>query len=79
MAVAQLGHKATGSDGPYYEVLTAEQLAERWQLPTSWIREQTRSRCPDPIPHTRLGRYVRFSFGSPALNDWWQRHQHNPR
>ena len=44
--------------GPFYEVLTAEELASRWRVPESWVREQTRSRCLDPIPHIRLGRYV---------------------
>lgn len=63
--------KAAG--GPFFEVLTAEELASRWRVPESWIREQTRSRCVDPIPHIRLGRYVRFSFGSPELTEWWNR------
>src|SRR6266404_9267778 len=59
--------------GPFLEVLRAEELAERWRVPESWVREQTRSRCIDPIPHVRLGRYVRFSWGSPELNSWWAR------
>ncbi len=59
--------------GPFFEVLTAEELAGRWRVPESWVREQTRSRCADPIPHVRLGRYVRFSWGSPELNSWWAR------
>jgi hypothetical protein len=66
----QLEDKTPG-DGPFYEVLTAEELAERWRVPATWVREQTRSRCADPIPHIRLGRYVRFSFGSPELTRWW--------
>jgi hypothetical protein len=33
---------------------TAEQPAQRWRVLESWIREQTRSRCADPIPHARL-------------------------
>jgi hypothetical protein len=61
--------------GPFFEVLKAEELAERWRVPESWIREQTRSRCADPIPHVRLGRYVRFSWGCPDLNAWWARRQ----
>ena len=70
----QPGNKTT-SAGPPYEVLTAEELASRWRVPESWVREQTRSRCVDPIPHVRLGRYVRFSWGSPELTDWWKRRQ----
>jgi hypothetical protein len=61
--------------GPFFEVLTAGELAARWRVPESWVREQTRSRCGDPIPHIRLGRYVRFSWGSPELEYWWNRRQ----
>lgn len=59
--------------GPFYEVMTAEELAKRWKVPASWVREQCRSRAVDPIPHIQLGRYVRFSFGSPSLTAWWER------
>jgi hypothetical protein len=61
--------------GPSFDVLTAAELAERWRVPESWVRHQTRSRCVDPIPHIRLGRYVRFSWNSPELNQWWKRHE----
>ena len=74
----QLEHKKP-SCGPFYEVLTAEELAARWRVPATWVREQTRSRCVDPIPHIRLGRYVRFSFGSPELSNWWARRQSGRR
>ena len=60
---------------PFFEVLTAKDLAARWRVPESWIREQTRSRSADPIPHVRLGRYVRFSWASPELASWWKRRQ----
>lgn len=60
---------------PFFEVLTAKELAARWRVPESWVREQTRSRCVDPIPHVRLGRYVRFSWASPELTSWWKRRQ----
>jgi len=39
------------------QLLTAEQLAERWQLPKSWVYAKTRS---DAIPHVKLGRYFRY-------------------
>ena len=65
----------TCDTGPFFEVLTAEELASRWRVPESWVREQTRSRCLDPIPHIRLGRYVRFSWNSPELAAWWKRRQ----
>lgn len=62
-----------GEQGPFFEVITAEELAKRWKVPASWVRERTRSRAVDPIPHYRLGRYVRFSWGSSDLDKWWIR------
>jgi hypothetical protein len=58
---------------PLYEFLDCKELASRWGLPESWIREQVRSRAPDPLPHVRFGKYVRFRWGSPELEDWAQR------
>jgi hypothetical protein len=74
----QLENRNCGA-GPFYEVLTAEELATRWRVPETWVREQTRSRCADPIPHIRLGRYVRFSWNSPELAAWWKRRQSSNR
>jgi len=62
-------------DNKSYEVLDAAQLAQRWRVPASWIREQTRARATDPLPCIRLGKYVRFEWGSPALFDWWNKHR----
>lgn len=56
-----------------FEVIDSKELARRWAVPASWIREQTRSRSVDVIPHVRLGRYVRFEWGSPALLKWWDK------
>ena len=39
-------------------LLTAEQLAERWQIPTSQVYRLTRE---DRIPAVKLGRYYRYS------------------
>jgi hypothetical protein len=74
-AGAQLRAQNMPPAGPFFEVLTAEELAQRWRVPASWVRDQCRTRCSDPIPHTRLGRYVRFSWGSPELTQWWLRRQ----
>jgi excisionase family DNA binding protein len=38
-------------------LLDATELAERWSVPTSWVREATRA---GKIPCVRLGRYVRY-------------------
>jgi excisionase family DNA binding protein len=42
---------------PTAELLTPEQLAERLQVPVSWVYEQSRQ---GKIPTHRIGRYVRF-------------------
>ncbi len=39
------------------QLLTADELAQRWQLPTSWVYAATRD---ERLPTVRLGRYVRF-------------------
>jgi hypothetical protein len=68
-----------GSETPsterQYELLTAEELAKRLRVPPSWIREQTRSRNlqGDPLPHLRLGRYIRFQWASTELQAWLRR------
>jgi len=54
------------------ELIDAVELAARWRVPTSWIRNRTRARTPkeDRIPCLRLGRYVRFAWRSPELEEW---------
>jgi hypothetical protein len=48
------------------DILTPKQLAERLQVPTSWVFEQTRERAKirnkNPLPCIRLGKYLRFSW-----------------
>jgi len=56
-----------------YEFIDSKGLASRWNLPESWVREQVRSRSVDPLPHVRFGKYVRFRWGSPELEDWAER------
>ncbi len=59
---------------PVAEIIDAKELARRWSVPVSWVREYTRSdRTVDHIPHVRLGRYVRFEWGSPQLAQWFAR------
>lgn len=58
-----------------YEIVDAKELAALWRVPESWVREQSRSRASDPIPHVKLGRYVRYELGSPAIEEWWARHR----
>jgi hypothetical protein len=55
------------------EVIDSAALAERLNLPESWIRDQVRTRANDPIPHLRFGRYVRFQWSHPDLLEWLER------
>jgi hypothetical protein len=56
-----------------YEFIDCRELARRLAVPMSWIRDQVRSRSQDPLPHVNLGKYVRFLWGSPALELWIRR------
>ena len=55
------------------EFIDSKELAARWRLPESWIREQVRARATDPLPHVRFGKYVRFRWGSEELTCWAER------
>lgn len=56
-----------------YEFIDSRELARRLTVPTSWIRDQVRARSEDPLPHLNFGKYVRFLWGSPALELWIRR------
>jgi hypothetical protein len=56
-----------------YEVINTVELAKRWNLPESWIRDQVRTRAADPIPCLRFGRYVKFEWPHPELLAWLAR------
>jgi hypothetical protein len=53
-----------------YEVIDSTELAKRWNVPDTWVREHVRRRTTDPIPHLKLGKYCRFRWGSPELAAW---------
>jgi hypothetical protein len=61
-----------------FEVVDSAELAKRWGVPETWIRDQVRRRALDPIPHVRLGKYIRFEYGSDPLNAWWDRRRCSP-
>lgn len=56
-----------------YEFIDSKELARRWAVPETWVRERVRSRDADPLPHIRLGKYVRFRWGSPEMEEWAER------
>lgn len=62
-------------NNPTIEIIDSKELARRFQLPESWVRERVRARSDDPLPHVKVGRYVRFEWGSPELLQWWARHR----
>jgi len=55
------------------KLVTLKELAERWNLPVSWLKEFSRTRCSDALPCYRLGRYVRVDPQSPELAAWLAR------
>jgi hypothetical protein len=59
------------------EIIDSEELARRWRVPESWVRSYSRERCGENerIPHLKFGRYVRFEWGSEALEAWLARHR----
>lgn len=61
------------SPNSFFEVIDATELAKRWRVPVSWVQNRTRARTPkdERIPCVRLGHYVRFEWGSPALTAWF--------
>src|SRR6266566_4998884 len=55
----------------HVEVIDSTELAKRLNVPETWVRSRTNAkRTSDPIPHLRLGRYVRFPWGSAELREW---------
>jgi hypothetical protein len=56
-----------------YEILDSSELSCRWRVPKTWIEENTRRRCADPIPFVKFGKYTRFEWGSPELEHWYAR------
>ena len=56
-----------------FEIIDSKELARRWNLPESWVRDHVGSLIKDPIPCVRFGRYVRFQWQSPELLQWLDR------
>jgi hypothetical protein len=64
---------SSDSGRPEYQFIDSRELAARWAVPETWIRERVRTRCEDPLPHVRFGKYVRFRWSSPELEGWAER------
>jgi excisionase family DNA binding protein len=52
-------------------LLSVVELAEKLNLPISWVYSRTRERGPGTIPRVRLGKYVRFEWDK--VKDWIER------
>jgi hypothetical protein len=65
----------TALNDPSIEIIDSKELATRLRVPESWVRDRVRVRSDDPLPHVKIGRYVRFEWGSPDLVQWWARHR----
>jgi hypothetical protein len=73
-ASSQASSSLPSDAGPTrYEFIDSRELGRRLAVPTSWIRDQVRARSQDPLPHVNFGKYVRFLWGSPALELWIHR------
>lgn len=73
-----MSHKkivAIGSPAPIEpsDLLTPEELASRLKVGPSWVYNALRQRGPRPLPHFKMGRYLRFSWL--AVSAWLQSQQ----
>ena len=53
--------RATGekkTDGT--QLLSVQEVARLLQVPVSWGYKHTRPRCVTPLPHIKIGKYLRF-------------------
>lgn len=71
--VTQLSKPALQPMPQLPKLVSLEELSRHWGLPLTWLREACRTRCADPLPVYRCGRYVRVDLNDPALAAWIQR------
>ena len=72
---SDIASPTTALNDPSIEIIDSKELATRLRVPESWVRDRVRVRSDDPLPHVKIGRYVRFEWGSPDLVEWWARHR----
>ncbi len=53
--------------------LSIDQLAEKLNVPKTWIYSRTRIKGPEAIPCLRVGKYIRFS--EEEVFDWLKAQQ----
>jgi excisionase family DNA binding protein len=55
------------------ELIEIKELARRLSVPVTFIYDRTRKNSPDPIPHLKIGKYVRFD--PEAVVQWLELHR----
>ena len=50
------------------QLLKPQELASLLGVPTSFVYDRTRQNSSDPIPHFKLGKYVRFDLDT--VQEW---------
>lgn len=50
------------------DILTPDELAQRLKTSRGWVSAMTRKRQRNPIPHYKVGRYIRFSWKD--VSEW---------
>ena len=55
----------------FQNLLTVEELADRWKVKKSWVYGQTRQTGRNAIPRIRVGKYLRFNYQ--AVCDWLEK------
>lgn len=54
-------------------LLTPKEIAAFLGVPLTWVYDRTRQAADDPIPHHKLGKYVRFD--PQEVRDWIAEHR----
>ena len=55
------------------QLVTVQEMASKLKVPVSWIYARTGRRSGDKIPHTRVGKYLRFK--PQEVFQWIEDHQ----
>jgi hypothetical protein len=58
------------------EILTAQELAQRSKVKTSWVMDATQPATPIP-PHHEIGRHNRYEWNKTSLIAWLKRKAEN--
>lgn len=60
MVVAAQAGRLGASAAVTGQLLTPQEVAELLSVPVSWVYKRTERGASDPIPHLKLGKYLRF-------------------